>query len=70
MIKVIDTKLETNAIHKGLDGRVVKNRCLSSMTQEVLKQCPWKFFSTTATQVMGDPLPESLLPTPLIPDAQ
>ena len=34
MMEVIDVKLETNAIHKGLDG-CVKNRRLSSMIQEV-----------------------------------
>jgi hypothetical protein len=34
MMEVIDTKIEANAIHKGLDG-CVKNRRLSSMIREV-----------------------------------
>ena len=34
MMEVIDVEVETNAIHKGLDG-CVKTRTLSSMIQEV-----------------------------------
>lgn len=60
MMKVIDTKIETNAtIHRGLDGRGGKPLPVEYDTGGAITIL--EFLSTIATQVMGDLLAEGLL---------